>query len=383
MQKNNTKSKRAILSVTNDLLSDQRMHKVCTSLIKINYQPLLVGRLIKGSKKLNKRDYDTKRFRMLFTKSWLFYAAFNFRLFLFLLFSKADVLVANDLDSLLANYLAYKIKRFFGNKHLKLVYDSHELFTELPELNGRKVVKKTWILIEKWILPKIKNAYTVCGSIADFYEEKYAVSMQVISNMPLRTTTNSANEELHFSLPANKKIILYQGALNIGRGIEPIIGIMDRIDDAVFVIAGIGDIENTAKHMVKEKQLEDKVIFTGRLPFEQLLTLTKQADIGLVLQEDISLSYRFVLPNRLFDFIKAKVPILASDLPEIKKIVGKEKIGLMVNGFEPDILIEKIKLLLNNAEVIKGIKQNLESCADRYCWEVQEEELFGVYRNLK
>lgn len=372
------KNKIAILSVTNDLYTDQRMHKMALSLMKFGYLPTLVGVKHKQSKTIN-RTYKTKRFILPFSSNWLFYATYNIRLLLFLLFTKADVFVANDLDTLLANYIAYKIKVLLGNKNIELVYDSHELFTEVPELNGRKFVKQIWLRIEKFILPNLKNSYTVCQSIANYYQEKYKIKMGVIKNMPLCKTVQKTAIKPKIQISDNKKIILYQGALNIGRGIEHIIHIMLKINDAVLIIVGKGDIEHKLHQIVDENKLNDKVIFLGAIPLEQLQYITNRADIGLVLQEDISLSYRYVLPNRLFDFIKSKTPMLASNLPEIKRIIHKEKIGIIIDGFNPDDLLSKINELLHNKKLICTIKSNLNQCAENYCWESQELKLRELY----
>jgi glycosyltransferase involved in cell wall biosynthesis len=375
-------SKTIILSVTNDLSADQRVHKVATSLVKFGFKPFLVGFGTANAPLKESRAYGSKLLPRFFSKGPLFYAEFNIKLFFFLLFSRTAVMVANDLDSLLANYLAYRIKRIFTKK-IYLVYDSHELFTELPELNGRKITRGIWLAIEKMIVPKLKNAYTVCQPIADYYQTKYKIRMQVIRNMPLITQSLEQNKMPRLTLPTNKKIILYQGALNIGRGIEQMIEIMPSIDKAVFIIAGSGTIDNDLRKMVIEEKLSDKVIFTGKLPFEQLNRLTEQADIGLVLQEDISLSYRYVLPNRLFDFIKAGIPVIASELPEIKKIIDLEQIGLTINGFDKDSLLNKTNRLLDDEALICNIKENMNRCKSRYCWESEEAKLMQVYQNLE
>lgn len=377
-KRNNT----AILSVTNDLATDQRINKVANSLIKIGILPIVVGRVIKPGNNLAGRNYTTKRFKLLFNKGPLFYANYNIRLFIFLLFSNARILISNDLDTLPANFLAYIIKKSLGNKNIKLVYDSHELFIEVPELNNRKMVKKTWSLIEKLILPKLKNTYTVCEPIAEYYNEKYGINMQVIRNMPLSNMPDSINEDLNLELPSEKKIILYQGALNIGRGIEHVINVMDKINDAIFVIAGSGGIEEELQRQVTLQKVEKKVIFVGKLPLEKLNQLTQKANIGLVLQEDISLSYHFVLPNRLFDFIRAGVPVLASSLPEIKKIVENEDIGLLTDSFEPETLLRKIEKLIYDNDLILHFKKNIEACKSKYYWENEEYKLFNIYQNL-
>jgi len=372
---------KVILSITGNIATDQRVHKVASSLQKLGMKPILIGRKFKSSPTIQKRTYPLKQINLLFNKGPIFYAEYNFRLFFILLFSKCNVLISNDLDTLFANYLAFRLKRLFGIK-IKLVYDSHELFTEVPELNNRKLVKKIWFAIERMILPKLKNSYTVCEPIAEYYQKMYGINMQVIRNLPSCKSINTQIKN-QLIIPDNKKIILYQGALNMGRGIEYIIPLMQYIENAVFVIIGTGDIENDLKKMVASHKLEDRVIFTGNLSLEQLNAFTPKADVGLVLQEDISLSYHFVLPNRLFDFINAEVPVLASELPEIARIVNGEDIGITVKGFDPNLLLTHIKTLLNEPRAIQKFKEGLKKCKGKYSWENQEEVIFDFYRDLK
>ena len=134
--------KRILISVTNDLTTDQRVEKACEVLSEIGYDVLLVGRKLKKSLPIQ-RNYKTIRFRLLFNVGFLFYAEFNIRLFIFLLFTKKDLLFSNDVDTLLPNYIISKLQ----NK--KLVFDSHELFSEIPELVHKKRVKNVWLFLEK------------------------------------------------------------------------------------------------------------------------------------------------------------------------------------------------------------------------------------------
>ncbi len=159
---------RIIISATNDLSTDQRIKKICETLFELNFDIVLIGRKLKSSLPL-KRKYRTIRMKLLFNKGFLFYAEYNLRLFFQLLFLKKDILLSNDLDTLLPNFLISKI---FSKK---LVYDSHELFTEVPELISRPKVQKVWIKLEKYILPKLNNVYTVNNTIANYYSKKYGI----------------------------------------------------------------------------------------------------------------------------------------------------------------------------------------------------------------
>ena len=136
------KSKSIIVSVSNDLSHDQRVAKVCSSLYSEGYNVLLVGRKLSNSQPIV-RAYKTHRIKLLFKKGFLFYAEFNLRLFFYLLFKNTHVYHSNDLDTLLANWLSAKLR----NK--KIVYDTHEYFTGVPEIQNKPFIKWSWKTIEK------------------------------------------------------------------------------------------------------------------------------------------------------------------------------------------------------------------------------------------
>lgn len=359
--------KNIVISVTNDLINDQRVAKVCNSLYANDFNILLIGRKFKNSKTLN-RDYKTKRFKLLFNTGFLFYAEFNTRLFFYLLFSKKDILLSNDLDTLVPNYLISKIQ----NK--KLVFDSHELFSEIPELVDRPKVKKVWLSIENWILPKLKNNYTVCNSIANYYQEKYNSSFRIIKNLPIKKAISKGS----FSFKTtNKKIILYQGAINIGRGLELIINTMAFLENHILVIIGNGDITNNLKQKVTTKKLNNKVFFLGKLPPKELQKLTSLANLGISLEEDLGLNYKYALPNKIFDYIQAEVPVLVSNLPEMKQVVLEYNVGEIATNRTPEILANQIEKISK-----KNYSKELKVAKELLIWEKQEKELLSIFKNL-
>lgn len=360
--------KKIIVTVTNDLTSDQRVHKVCRTLHNAGYDVFLIGRKLSNSKPLN-RSYRTKRISLLFNKGVLFYAEFNLRLFFVLLFYKKDVLLANDLDTLLPNYLISKLQI------KKLVYDSHELFSEIPELVNKPFTKKVWRSLERRVLPKLKNTYTVSNSIADYYDKKYQTKFKVIRNLPLMIRTISKG---NFSFDhKGEKIILYQGAINIGRGLELIINTMPFISNCILVIIGNGDIIKNLKSYVKNINLVKKVRFLESLTPNELQKITPLANIGISIEEDLGLNYRFSLPNKIFDYINAEVPILVSNLPEMRKIIDTHKVGEIVKDRSPQKLALQIKELLK-----KDYSEELKKAKKELIWENQEEELLAIFRNI-
>jgi hypothetical protein len=198
--------KKAIVSVINDLTTDQRVHRHCLCLADHDYQVQLVGRTLGTSQSVGERDYSTVRFKLPFETGPLFYASYNLRLFIHLLFSKADLLFSNDLDTLLPNYLVSKLKR------VDLIYDSHELFSEVPEVQARPRVQKVWKWLEQTIMPRLSNMLTVNQSIADTYRKWYGVDMKVHRNLPVKKSEVDDTSRSELGLPLDEKIIVLQGA---------------------------------------------------------------------------------------------------------------------------------------------------------------------------
>ena len=286
-----------------------------------------------------------------------------------LVFSKFDLLLANDLDTLPANYLVSKWK----NK--PLVYDSHEYFTEVPELISRPRVKRIWEWMEYRMVPNLKSAYTVCDSIAKIYSEKFGLPFQVVQNLPFPLNTVQKK-----GLPASaQKMILYQGAINKGRGLEQAILSMKYIENAQLVIIGAGDLTRELKSLVEHKHLQNKVRFVGRLTLEELTLLTPQADIGLSIEEDLGLNYHFALPNKLFDYIQAHVPVLVTNLPEMAAVVKKYEVGEIITSIEPEALSKVISEMLTNEVKRKKWAENLKKASVELVWEKSEKTLRQIF----
>ncbi len=364
-------NKRVVLTVTNDLSGDQRVHKVAVSLIGLGYEPLLVGRLLPFSFPLI-RNYPCKRFRLFIKRGPLFYINFNIRLFIYLLFVRADIFLANDLDTLPAVYLAGKIR---GKR---IVYDSHEYFTEVPELAGRPRIKGIWEFAENVIFPHLTSVYTVNASIANIYSNKYRVPVGVLRNVPHANHPGSVVGNLPAGF-TDCPVIIYQGALNIGRGLEEMIRAMVLMPECHFLVAGDGDISGYLRNLANRLDLGDRIFFTGRVPFEQLSWYTSQATLGMSLEQDIGLNYHYALPNKLFDYMHAGIPVIASDLPEIRQVVEDADFGMIINRFDPEYLSSTILSILKDKQQLKMWHNNALKAAPQYTWENEEKTLTNYF----
>ncbi|MEO5569600.1 MAG: glycosyltransferase [Bacteroidia bacterium] len=370
-----------IISVITDLITDQRVHRAAMSLTKQGHKVVLVGRKLKKSLPIEKRDYKTVRFNLWFERGFMFYATFNLRLFFFLMFNRADILLANDLDTLTANYFAARLK------NRSLVYDSHEYFTEVPELEHRPFIKKIWKTIEQFIFPKLKYIYTVNDSIAALYAMEYDKKISVVRNIPdapqKSENYNPVKIKNDIGIYLQKKIIILQGAgINIERGAEEAVEAMKYIDEAVLLIIGGGDVMPFLKEIVQQNKLGKKVIFRDKMPFEQLLNYTRAADVGLTLDKTTNLNYQNSLPNKLFDYIHSNVPVLGSQVTEVKKIIEQYNIGTVVENHDPEHIAEKIKYMLSDESRIMLWKKNLAFAAEELSWSNEEKKLLNVFDGL-
>jgi glycosyltransferase involved in cell wall biosynthesis len=366
--------KRAIVSVVNDLSTDRRVHRTCTTLTRLGFDVLLVGRRRINSLTLDAREYKTERMQLLFEKGFLFYAEFNLRLFFFLLFKKVDLLVANDLDTLLPNYLVKTIRR------KKIVYDSHEYFTGVPELEGRKFVRNTWRSIERFIFPKLKDIITVNDSIAGLYKEEYHKELTVVRNINGAQENKIIKSKKELEIVEDKFIIMLQGSgINVDRGAEEAVMAMQYVNDAVLYIIGDGDVLDILREMVEELLLEKKVIFIPKQRMEMLFQYTVHADIGLTLDKGTNVNYRYSLPNKLFDYIHAGVPVLASPLIEVKKIIQQYDIGELIENHNPLHIASKLNSMIVNKPRLDVQKENCTIAKKLLNWENEEKKLIDVF----
>ena len=367
---------RIYMSVINDLSGDQRVHRIASSLNNLGYQVLVIGRKLPDSPPLEALPYSVKRMQLLFRRGKAFYLEYNFRLFWFLLFARVDILHANDLDTLLANYLIARLR------HKQLVYDSHEYFTEVPELINRPFTQRIWKFLEGWILPKLQHVFTVNQSIADLYTQRYRIPVEVVRNLPMNHL--SGVRKNHKVKPPGTRILLYQGALNVGRGIELMIEAMNYLPGFTLWVVGKGDIEPQLKRLAGQQSHTERIVFKGFVPFQKLPALTQQATLGFSLEEDLGVNYRYASPNKIYDYIQAGVPVLVSDLPEMKRLVQHYKVGEILKTVRrtPRGLATQVLGMVEEAGIYQGYCAACQRAAAVLTWEHEQVALKQIYEKI-
>ena len=362
------KLKRAVILVTNDVEADQRVSKMAGSISHLGYAIVIVGIIRPHSNKRFSSPHSIVRFRLPILRGPLFYLLFNLNAFFYLLFHRSDVVIACDTDTLLAARLAKFFRRF------RLVFDAHELFLDLPEIVGpnRRFTRAVWQLVERSCMPSVDVAFTVSDGVGREYANRYGKQFTVVRNVPL--CTSAVNTSI-----SDKDIVIYQGAINVGRGLELLIDAMHFSPDVELWIAGTGNLDAAIAMQAQPLMELGRIKLLGRVAPENLREITAKASIGVSLEEDMGLSYRYCLPNKLFDYILAGIPVLVSDLPEMRKLVESYRIGVVLKERTPKALANAIKVMLVSDDMKKQWQQNLKVAATELCWEKEQEKLFSVW----
>lgn len=358
---------RILLSVTNDLSFDQRMMRIATALSNAGYEVCLIGRKRPSSNPLSEKPYQQKRLFCFFEFGKLFYLEYNVRLFLYLLFAKADVYCAIDLDTILPNYFASVLRR------KKRVYDAHELFCEMDEITSRPTIYKAWKAIEKFALPKFPQGYTIGDAYAGEFKRMYGVHYEVVRNATILKPIQPVQPKELF--------LLYQGAVNEGRCFETLIPAMKQVDCSL-VICGEGNFFQQAKDLVKQHQLDHRIRFEGYVPPEQLRVYTEQAYAGITLFTGQGKSNYFSMANRFFDYMHAGIPQLTVNYPEYRHVNEQFEISVLIHDTDADSIAKALNTLLHDANLHARLKQNCLKAREVYCWQNEEKKLLHFYQAL-
>jgi len=368
---------RVAFSVTNCICFDQRVQKIAETVRSMDYEIMIIGRHLGNCCDSGSVPFRTKRFKMAFRRGFLFYKFINIRQFFYLLFHRFDILVANDLDTLLPNYLISKLKR------LPLVYDAHEYFTGVPELQNRPFVKWVWTTIERNIFPHLKRVMTVSDSIAEQYEKQYGIRAIVVRNCAKSSGEIKLLSRSELGVPEDYLLLILQGGgINIDRGGEELIEAVSTLEKVFLFIAGSGDVIDILKEKAITLNVFDRIRFIPKLPWDELMEYTKSADAGLTLDKDTNFNYHFSLPNKLFDYISAGIPVIAGNLPEIKRILEERNCGIIIPSVTPGEIRKAIIKLRDDRALLNKMKQNAVNAFESLSWENESGKVIGFYGRL-
>jgi len=354
-----------LVMVTNDLNQDQRMHRICDTLAAAGHRVLLIGRNKHDSKPLLSHKFQQQRLNCFFSKGIWFYLEFNLRLLLFALRYRPEVVYAVDLDTLFAGGVTAKILKS------KLIHDAHEYFVEVPELVGKQFKKWIWNRIGKQFIPDCDLCITVNNELAEVLTRLYRNDFKVIRSVPSlgKYTKPESRKE-------DKKIILYQGVLNKGRGLEEAIFAMEGLPKEYELrIAGEGDLSIRLRKIAVSFSAENRIKFLGWLNPEALREETLKADVGLNLLSAQSLNYKYSLANKFFDYMHAGVPSVNMDFPVYRRICAAYPVGVCIQSLKKSHIQNAILALTADQKNMAKIKAACQEAKSEYNWESEAKKL--------
>jgi len=365
--------KRIAVLVSNDLNHDQRVLKTCDSLVRNGWTPVLFGRELSESSKLSV-PFEAYRVRLPFQRGAGFYASLQLALLWQLFKHRCEAIWANDLDTLLPAYTVSRLRR------LPLVYDSHEYFTEAAGLTGRPFQRGVWLAIERFLFPRVKAVITVNDSIAEAYHTRYPKAVcgkpLVVRNMPRAkkelNQVDGRNWREELGIPAEALFLILQGAfLDQDRGVVQAVEALRTQPDWFLVVVGAGAEWDWANRQVEG--LGGRLICLPKMPFEKLRSLTAAADVGLSLDRSIHGNYWMSLPNKLFDYIHAGIPVVASPMPEVARIVENHAIGVIAEELDTEGIATAMKEL--QQQDFDGWRVRCLAASKILNWEAEENKI--------
>lgn len=287
-----------------------------------------------------------------------------------------DIFHAHDLHGLMCVFWAALFKRKI------LVYDSHELWSDVTILGFWRILRFPFRVLERLLILKVKYIITVNQSLASFLKKKYHKPTLVCYNYPV--LKSSSKKILKSKKLLNKKTLIYMGTFRRGRGLEKIIEAARLLDQNFQILfVGYGKEKTILENKIKKDGLSKKVLILEPVPPAKMIEFIKKAYLGLCLIENVSLSYYYSSPNKLFQYIAAEVPILASDFPEYKKIILKNQIGEVVDPSSPKEIAQKI-IEMTDLRNQRRYRQNLVGLAQKkFNWVSEAQKLLIFYQKIE
>ena len=361
-----------------DLNFDYRIYREATSLLRAGHQVVIVASSfnpapLKGWDDIEIHPIPLDRSRSLRRLYPLFWQ----RAYPLLVDTHPDAYHAHDLDSLWpAVRAAQRLDR-------PIVYDAHEFWTEQSSLVNRPLMRSCWRLLERRLIRRVDRVITVSGSIAQSLKERYRLDeVVVLRNLPLfrhKVQSNLIRETLE--LPDDRPIVLYQGGFLTENGLHEQIEAAAGLT-AALVLIGDGPSEQALRNQVRAAGLDDRVYFIPRVPFHQLHNYTCSADLGLCLIKGTGKSFYYSLPNKLFEYMMAGLPVLASNFPEMQRIIRETRTGATVDPTDIAAIREQIAAFLGNAEQREACAKASLQAAQYYNWERESVQLTQLYATL-
>ena len=373
--------------VLNNFTNDSRVEKQAITLSRAGFNLTVLGLWKEGLQPNQQKDgYKIERIQLLTSSlNGKLGRALKFIEFSFKVASRiknADIIHCHDYHPILSIFFSI----FFLGNDSRIIYDAHELETEKNGLT--KLSRRIVSVLEKWISNRVDGFITVSFAIQNHYVERFNFKhTEVILNCPPKWKKVQKiffREKLNI---ADKSLVcLYQGGFMPGRAISIMLEAFESLEakyvDFVFMgyPASSQPGRDTFSLILKKSKKSKNIHFHEPVSSHSLQDYTSSADVGLCLIEDYCLSYRFCLPNKFFEYAMAELPVLVSDLPEMRRLVEEYDCGVVCDSITPDGIVSGLKKLLSKD--LKKLGKNARKMAEDHSWEIQEKKLLSLYTRI-
>jgi glycosyltransferase involved in cell wall biosynthesis len=362
--------KKAIITLLGNPVFDTRISNLASSLMSRNIIVSVIG--FEWLPERVKEKNSFKIFPLKRKSAIKFYINFLMKLFVELKNISADYYFAEDVYTLPLVTLFAKFRK------KKLFYNSRELYPFLAGLSNRKIIQFLLAKVERVFIKSPDIVMTTGEMDAEFLNKFYKLNnVLVLRNLPrFSVIQEKVNLREILNIPGESKIILYQGVIFKGRGIKIIIDVLKFIDNLHFVVLGDGIEKDNFIDYANKSGVGNRTHFLNSVNQEELIKYTSAADVGAALIENLSTSYYYALPSKLFEYIMAEIPVLCSDLPQMKKIVKEFNVGKAIPIESTDIIVNTLKEIINNQKMLEVYKENCKIARKTLNWEKEFDKFF-------
>lgn len=296
--------------------------------------------------------------------------------------SHFDIYHAHDLNTLYPAYKAAKLT------HGKLIYDSHELYVERNKpKTPSKFYKFISIQFERYLIRKTDVVITVGECIANHLKDLYNIPLPfVIINAPSKKKEDIKGKNLRTELdiPNNLKLAIYCGGITFNRGLEKLIESLSLMPDVYLVLMGYGKPKYLEKlaNIASSNKVDNRFSFYGPVAPTEVTAYTASADLGIAPIENVCLSYYYCAPNKIFEYLIGGIPVVASNFPELEKVVVENEIGYTFDPENIESIADSVKKVFSDEKNYNRMKENTKFAAEKYNWENESQKLLTLYKNL-
>lgn len=375
------------LVLYNPFTNDARVHKEASTLASAGHTVTVVAVWQEGLAEHEQQSgYQIIRLRLR-SRRWhnrvitpaAKYLEFTWRVWQLAERNPAQVYHANDAHTLPAAWLAARRNR------AKIIYDAHEFETgrNFSHWNMGPLYRIIWALPEQIFIRQANSVITVSPSIAAELSRIYRIPLpNVILNCPEKATIQRSNRlRQELGIPEYQKIIIYQGIVVPGRGIEAFLAAIQQVENTVGVVLGDGPALTFLRQRMQSGEWE-RIYFAGMVPLADLPSYTAAADVGIILTQNTCLNHYYSLPNKLFEYLHAGLPVVCSDLPEISRVVREYQVGELANPDDPVSIARSIRTLLADPARYTQAKANTRKAAEAFNWQNESKKLLEIYAKL-